>query len=61
MTLQHPQHYKGTANSATFKGCATICRLLNLQSLCNTCKILKDFSYKKALEHSHHFEGIATL
>ena len=29
MTQQRPQHYEGTANFATFKECATICKLCN--------------------------------
>ena len=66
MTQQRPQHYEGTAKFATFKERATICRLRN------TCNIFKVFAtlakslktfllYIKALQHSQHFECIATL
>ena len=54
MAPQHPQQHEGTENFATFKGCATVCRL------CNTCKAL-EVLFIEALQHSQHFKGIATL
>ena len=56
MTQQHLQHYECTANFATFKGCATICRLRN------TATTLKPLQHLvRLIINLHVISGVESL